>query len=362
VNFARGLGFICLLVACYILWKLQQLLLLVFCAVVLATALNRLVLWLQTRKLARDRAVWLTLLLSLVFIILFVWLVVPPFIEQFQRLIELIPRAFQRLRLELIVLESRLPSVLPQPPSLAEVIAQLQPLTTNLIANFFTLFSTSLNTLLKVLLVLVLTLMMLFKPQPYRRGFLRLFPSFYRRRADAILTESEVALSHWLSGMAINCLFIGIASGLGLWALQVRLVLVHAVLAGVLNFIPNIGPFVSAIFPITIALLDAPWKVAAVLAWYFAIQNIESYWLSPTVMANKVSLLPAVTLVAQLFFARAFGILGLMLALPLAVVTKTWLEAVLFQDILDRWHATTTECIAPQPAASRENITPLSES
>ncbi|MFP4008404.1 MAG: AI-2E family transporter [Spirulinaceae cyanobacterium] len=338
MNFAQWLGFLGLLIALYILWQLQQLLLLIFCAVVLATALNRLVLWFQRRKLARNSAVWLTLIFCLLFAILFVWLVIPPFFEQFQRLLELIPRAFKRLSLEIAILENRLPPFVPDLPNLAQVTAQLPPLITNILGNFLTIFSTSFNTLLQFLLVLVLTLMMLFSPQPYRQGFLRLFPSFYRRRADYILTQSEIALGNWLSGMVINCLFIGIASGLGLWLLRVPLVLVHALLAGVLNFIPNIGPLLSAIFPVTIALLDDPWKIIAVLILYFAIQNIESYWLSPTVMANKVSLLPAVTLTAQIFFAKTFGLLGLMLALPLTVVAKTWIEEVLFQDILDRWN------------------------
>lgn len=338
MNFAQWLGFIGLLVALYILWHLQQILLLIFCAVVLATALNRLVLWFQSRKLPRNSAVWLTLTLCLLFAILFIWLVIPPFFEQFQRLLELIPRAFKRLSLEMTLLENRLPAFMPDLPNLAQVTAQLPPLITNLLGNFFTIFSTSFNTLLQILLVLVLTLMMLFSPQPYRQGFLRLFPSFYRRRADYILTQSEIALGNWLSGMVINCLFIGITSGIGLWLLRVPLVLVHALLAGVLNFIPNIGPLVSAIFPVTIALLDDPWKIIAVVVLYFAIQNIESYWLSPTVMANKVSLLPAVTLTAQIFFAKTFGLLGLMLALPLTVVAKTWIEEVLFCDILDRWN------------------------
>jgi predicted PurR-regulated permease PerM len=86
-----------------------------------------------------------------------------------------------------------------------------------------------------------------------------------------------------------------------------------------------------------IALLDEPWKIWAVLVLYFIIQNIESYWLTPIVMAKQVSLLPAVTLIAQIFFATTFGLLGLLLALPLTVVVKTWVEEAIFKDILDRW-------------------------
>ena len=132
-------------------------------------------------------------------------------------------------------------------------------------------------------------------------------------------------------------MFIAALSGLGLWLLQIKLVLVHALMAGILNFIPNIGPAASVIFPLMIAVLDAPWKIIAVLVLYFIIQNIESYWLTPIVMAKQVSLLPAVTLIAQLLFASLFGLLGLLLALPLTVVAKTWIEEALFKDLLDTW-------------------------
>jgi predicted PurR-regulated permease PerM len=71
------------------------------------------------------------------------------------------------------------------------------------------------------------------------------------------------------------------------------------------------------------------------------IQNVESYWLTPTVMANQVSLLPAVTLTSQIFFTTFLGALGLLMAIPLAVVVKTWLEELLFKDVLDRWERKT---------------------
>ena len=161
-------------------------------------------------------------------------------------------------------------------------------------------------------------------------------PSFYRYRIDDILDKTEIAIVSWLSGIVINSFFIGALSGIGLLALQIKLVLVHALLAGLLNFIPNIGPATSVIFPIMIAVVDSPWKILPILVWYFIIQNIESYWLTPRVMAEKVSLLPAVTLFAQIFFATMFGVLGLLLALPLTVVVKIWIEEVLFHDILDR--------------------------
>jgi predicted PurR-regulated permease PerM len=110
----------------------------------------------------------------------------------------------------------------------------------------------------------------------------------------------------------------------------------HAVLAGLFNFIPNLGPTLSAIFPIFVAFLQSPGKAALVVILYVVIQNLESYWFTPMAMQKQVALLPAATLIAQIFFATFLGPLGLILALPLAVVSKTWIEEAWIKDGLDR--------------------------
>ncbi len=341
MNLGQWLGLSSLIISSYILWEIRQVLLLVFTAVIFATALNRLVKWLKRFKIARNLSI-LIIVITIIFLsIIFGWLVIPPFLDQFEKLLGLFPNVWERLRNNLILLsetQSRF-DWLPPPPSLTDLITQLQPLFREIFTNFFTVFSNSLAVILQLIFIFVLTIMMIIDPQKYRRLFLKLFPSFYRKRGEEILTLSEVALGNWLAGITINCLFIGSLSGLGLWFLQVKLVLVHALLAGILNFIPNVGPATSVIFPLMVALLDEPWKIWAIIIWYFIIQNIESYWLTPTVMAKQVSLLPAMTLMAQIFFAKSFGILGLLLALPLAVVAKTWIEEILFKDILDPWNS-----------------------
>lgn len=337
VKFGQWLGLVSLIISLYILWQIRQLLLLLFTAVIFATTLNRFVRLLKTYGIRRKVGILMVFVGILLLAILFFWLIVPPFVEQFQNLLELLPQVWERLRTEVLKFRREQYNWLPSPPSIGDLVAQLQPLSSILFKNFFQFFSNFFNITLQLFLILFLTVMMLVHPQRYRRTFLLLFPSFYRRRADKILSLSEVALINWLGGIVINCIFIGTLSGIGLWILQVKLVLAHAMLAGLLNFIPNIGPATSVIFPVMIAILDSPWKIVAILIWYFIIQNVESYWLTPTVMAKQVSLLPAVTLTAQIFFATTFGILGLLLALPLTVVAKTWIDEVLFKDILDQW-------------------------
>ncbi|MEO0868389.1 MAG: AI-2E family transporter, partial [Cyanobacteria bacterium J06642_11] len=146
-----------------------------------------------------------------------------------------------------------------------------------------------------------------------------------------------VALCNWLGGIVLNSVFIFLLSFVGLLLLGIEFPFANALLAGVLNFIPNVGPSLSVIFPAIVALTSDPLKIIPVIIWYAIIQQIESYWLTPTVMARQISLPPAFTLIAQICFAAIFGFLGLVLALPLAVVAKIWLQELLVKDILDRW-------------------------
>jgi predicted PurR-regulated permease PerM len=373
------IGIFGLIVALVILWQFRQILLLVFTAIVLAIALNALVRWIVQRfKVRRSVAVPIAILLVLLMGLAFVGLVLPPFVQQFRELLQLIPVGIDRLTVQIDRLIQTPPPWFPQGgielPKLSELTQQVGPLAGRLFSNFFVFFSNSLGVLLQGLLLLVLTFMMLAEPMSYRRLFIRLFPSFYRRRADYILSKCEASLLNWLGGVFKSSLFVFALSAVSLLVLDVPFVFANALIAGVYNFVPNIGPALSAVFPLFVAVLDSPGKAIAVLIAYFIIQNLESYWFSPMTMKQQVSLLPAITLIAQIFFATFLGFLGLILALPLAVVIKTWVEEALVNDVLDQWHGKLSAsddmvlsetgemdvAIAPLPSSSNPDVIPPS--
>lgn len=340
MNLGNWIGLLAILASMYILWQIRQLLLLVFTAVVIATALNKLARWLQGFRIKRSLAVFLSISLLILLIVTFFWLIVPPLAEQFQQLTTIVPQGINKLNDWLNILKTQLPTRLrEQLPNINinEVIAQLQPIFNQLINNAGAFVGTTLGIFLSLLLIIVLTIMMLVDPIAYRQAFMQLFPSFYRRRVNLILDECEVALGGWVIGILINMSVIALLSFIGLSILKIPLATSQAVLAGLLTLLPNIGPTLSVIPPMAIALLESPLKAALVLVIYILIQQLESHILTPYVMAQQVSLLPAITLIAQVFFARFFGFLGLLLALPLTVVGQVWIKELLIKDILDNW-------------------------
>jgi predicted PurR-regulated permease PerM len=338
MKFAQWFGLLAAVVLAIVLWQLRQLLLLVFTAVILATALNKAVRKLQKFDLQRGFAVAITVSITLLTLSGFTWLILPLFIEQFPRLIEYVPQGLAALRLDLERLATLIPNLPLQNINLFEdFINNLQPLSTELARQIIGFFSNSLEIILSILLVLLLTVMFLIEPYKYRQGFIALFPSFYRERMDEILSRCEVGLGAWLIGVLAKVGFVSILSAIALWVLQIPLPIANALLAGVLGLIPQVGSTLSFIPPIAIALLDSPWKAIAVFGLYLLIQQLEGSVLIPIVMQDQASLLPAVTLIAQVVFTLFFGFLGLLLSLPLLVVAQICIQEILIKDVLDHW-------------------------
>jgi predicted PurR-regulated permease PerM len=346
LRFGQWLGLLALLAALVLLWSLRQSLLHLFAAVVLAMAVCTLVGWMRQRLgCSRPLALLLSLSLVLLLVLVLSTAVIPPFVEQFSELLVKLPAAATAL-LELVRgamtsatqmlygsgqgglgwLRDGLLAGGNDPGNLSGGALRLLGLAGGLGTG-----------LLQLVFVIAVALMITAQPEAYREVVVLLVPSFYRRRFRSVLLQCGEALSAWMGGVLISSLCVGVLAAIGLSLLGVKLVAANALLAGLLNVIPNVGPTLSTVFPMSVALLESPWKSLAVLVLYVAVQNIESYVITPSVMHHQLRLLPGLTLSAQLLFTVVFGPLGLLMALPLAVCLQVLVREILIRDVLDPW-------------------------
>ncbi|MEB3262915.1 MAG: AI-2E family transporter, partial [Synechococcus sp.] len=312
MKFGHWLGLLALLAATALLWSLRGVVIQIFAAVVLAMALCTLVGTVQRRlRCRRPLALLLSLLGLALLLALVATAVIPPFVDQFAQLLQKLPAA-ARLLLDLIeqgiVRGSQMlygnrdgaTNWLQQLGLSADADAA-PALGGSLGAGALKLLGLAGNLgsgLLQLLFVLAVSLMIAVQPIAYREVAILLVPSFYRRRARQVLVLCGEALSAWMGGVLISSLCVGLLAAIGLSLLGVKLVAAHALLAGLLNVIPNVGPTLSTVFPMAVALLESPWKSVAVLGLYVAVQNLESYVITPSVMQHQVRLLPGLTLCA----------------------------------------------------------------
>jgi len=337
MKYSQWLTLIVLVISLYIIWQLRNILLLALTAVIFVVVLNRAIRFIQQWIPARPLAV--AALLSSVSLVVGVFgiALVPPLVRQVQALIDLTPEVINRLQDWVTWLEEITPTFSFQNfQSLDAILDRLRSLNLDMIfGQFFTFFSNTLTVTFHVLLVTVLMIMILLNPTPYRQLFIQAFPSSSRKRVSAVIDRCEEAIAGWFIGILFNMTVISIMSMIGLWILGIPLALANGLLAGLLAFIPNVGPVISVVPPTAIALLETPWKAIAVIGLYILIQQIESNVLTPMVMRKQVSLLPAVTLLSQFIFAAFFGFLGLLLALPLILIIQQWLQEFWVEGFLE---------------------------
>ena len=320
-----------------IFWSLRDFLLLIICSLVIANIICNLTNKVKnTLKIPRSISLFLVLLFLLFIILASFLLVLPPFIKEVNEILIDVPNILTRIN---FIFNSNLERinrifygndaenifdmykifndfiVLPDGATIAKAIQESFINIINLAGNLG-------SGLVRIIFVLVVSLMISIEPNSYKEGILFITPKALRNKFRNIIEKSNIALSNWMFSMIISSLFVGILSLIVLSILDIKYVVSNAIIAMVLNIIPNIGPVISAIFPISIALLDNLWKPLLVLGSYIIIQNIESYIIMPSIMKKKTNLLPGLTLISQFGFTFIFGPLGLILSLPLALVIQ----------------------------------------
>ncbi len=344
MKFGQWLGLIATAAALLLLWSLRDVVIHLFAAIVVAMALCTVVGVVRDRlHCSRPLALLLSLFGLVVLLAVALAAVVPPFVQQFEQLLMQLPAAATKALTLLRQGMDQSSQMLYGKEALnwlrqswgasssgGEAVGQSLQGLLGLAGNLG-------SGLIQLLFVVAVALMIAVQPTAYREVAVLLVPSFYRRRTREVLLHCGAALSSWMGGVLISSLCVAVLAGIGLSLLGVKLVVANALLAGMLNIIPNVGPTLSTIFPMSVALLVSPWKALAVLGLYVVVQHLESYVITPSVMHHQVKLLPGLTLTAQFVFTVLFGPLGLLLALPLAVCLQVVIREVLIHDVLDPW-------------------------
>jgi len=347
LNSSSYFKLVVILLTLLIVWTLRDFLLLIICSLVISNIVCNLCNQIQ-KGLKIPRSISLFLVLAVISVIIFsiFILVLPPFIKEFNEILVDIPNGLSKINILINTNLNKFNSLFygEQSENVIDIFSLINNVVTipdvSTIAkaiqeSFKNLINIAGNLgsgLLRLIFVLAVSLMISIEPKQYKENILLLIPKNYRNKFRNILDKCNIALANWTFSMVISSLSVGLLSLIVLSILDVKYVVSNALIAMVLNIIPNIGPVISGIFPISIALLDNFWKPLAVLGAYVIIQNIESYIIMPSIMKKKANLLPGLTLISQFGFTFIFGPLGLILSLPLAVVIQVLIKES-FKDI-----------------------------
>lgn len=331
-----GLTWLGLALVVAALWYGRSLFLLVFAGVLLSTFLRAITDSLHRHLRLPDLvALLLTVLLLLALATATVLLVAPGVEQQSKQLWQSLPTTLAQARSTL------------QGHSWGQRLLAQMPSQQNVAGHAGALARRSLETVSGVLGVLgnlvvigFVGLYLAIAPERYSRGLVKLCPPRLRPALWETLGDAGDNLKRWLLGKLTLMVFVGVATAIGLYFLKVPLIFPLALLAALLDFIPNIGPVASAVPAVLLALTIGPGHALWTAGLYLGVQVVESYILSPLVQGNAVSLPPAVLISAQVLFGVLLGLPGVLLATPMTVVLLVFLRELYVGRLLNQENLT----------------------
>jgi predicted PurR-regulated permease PerM len=170
--------------------------------------------------------------------------------------------------------------------------------------------------------ILILTFYLLVESETIFRRFVRLFPVEQRLRVATVSSDISLKVSAWLGGQLLLALVIGVTATVGLWLLGVPYYFVLGLIAGIGELIPMVGPLLSAIPAVVVALTVSPGLALGTGIFFLAQQQFENHILVPKVMERQVGVSPVTVIIALLIGGSLLGIVGALLAVPTAAALQ----------------------------------------
>jgi predicted PurR-regulated permease PerM len=317
-------------IAWVVMRSARDALLLLFIGIVLAEGLRPLVERLSRRGVPRPLAVLVLYALILGILVFLGWLLLRPLAVQGAALVTALPHYVAQAQ-RLLVHVQRFVGQNPQAAGLLTALsAQIGSLAQQIPLLLITASVTMVDALFKCIEILLIAFLWLTATRGLTPFVVGLLPVRAQMPTRSLLAELSHGLGGYLRGVSINMLVIGLLSGAGVAVLGVPYPLLLGLLSGLTETLPLIGPWISGSVAILVALLThGAVKGGEVAALYVVIQTIEGNTLVPYVMARTTALNPLTVLVAVLIGGAMLGLVGAVVAVPVAVVLEVMVLRVL---------------------------------
>jgi predicted PurR-regulated permease PerM len=295
------------LIGLWLLYEIRQILVALFVSLILMSAINPTVDRLEKYRLPR----WLAILL--VYLVIFILLggmmtvIITPLIEQTSSFIN--KSIFYLENIGYFGINSNV---------IASQLSQLGTIPANLLKFTMDFFSN----LVGIIALFFITFYLLLERKNLNQYLIMIFGQEKEKEATILINKIEKRLGGWVRGELTLMVLIGLMSYIGLRLLGVEFALPLAILAGLLEILPNIGPVISAIPAILTGLMISPMMALAIMALYFLIHQSENALVAPKVMQKVVGLNPLVTILSLTIGFKLAGVSGAILAVPTVLVIQ----------------------------------------
>ncbi|PIS05559.1 MAG: hypothetical protein COT81_00480 [Candidatus Buchananbacteria bacterium CG10_big_fil_rev_8_21_14_0_10_42_9] len=336
ISFGAILKVLAVLLALGFLYLIRDIIAVLFVAVILAAVIEPFVIKLQMRKVPRALGVLVVYLIIFLIFSLALGLLVPPMAEQISSLTRSFPsywdsisKTYFQFR-ESSLSNALLGEIQTGLRSVNQEVGQISTGISQLGRGIFSFVGSLFGGLVSFILILVITFYLVVEENNLGLVIRSVAPKNIQPYLFNLFRRMQDKIGAWLRGQIILSVIVGLLILVGLWITGHPYFLVLALLAAVFEFIPYLGPIMAAIPAIFLALLQDPLLAVWVLIVYIVVQQIENNFLVPQIMRKAVGLNPVMSIVAMLIGAKLWGVVGIILAIPVATAI-----AVLVQDFFE---------------------------
>lgn len=330
ISSATIFKFVIIVLFFILLYLVRQVILILLFAIIIASAVNPFGNWLDRKRIPRLLGI-LVLYLTVFLLVVFILTLVIPFVSQeVGQLTEDLPRFIAKITasLEAIKTGSGTFDIIGQLQGLLDGLSQfLQESSQSAVGFIIKIFGGIVSFLGIIVISFYLSVM--------RKGidnFLEsVVPDKYESYVLDLWHRSETKLGRWFQAQLLLSLIVGLMTFVGLSILNVKFALVLAAIIMILELVPNVGPVLAAIPAVAFGFFQSPTLGLWVILLYIAIQQVENQILSPLILGRTLGINPVVIIIALLVGFNLAGILGMILAVPLATVIVEW-----FNDIAEK--------------------------
>jgi predicted PurR-regulated permease PerM len=317
IKTATILKVVVVLLALWFLWLVRDIVALLFVALFLAALMHPAARWAASKRIPKGLMVISIYLFMISLFVAVVSLMIPTLVQQIGSLTKTIGSYLVTLSSSVHTLQA-LSEQYGFADNISAGVVSLQQQIPRATGGIFATVTGFFGGIAGFIVVMVMAYYMVVQDKEAVQMFHNLVPDKFQEFTSRLLLQLETKIGQWLTGQLVLSLIIGVAYYVGLLVLGIQGSLALAVFAGFTEFIPYLGPILGGIPIIIAALSDSPVKALFAFALVIIIQQLENQIIVPKVMQKTIGLNPLVSIVAVLIGAKLFGIIGVLLAIPVA--------------------------------------------
>jgi len=309
------LKIIAILLVLVFIYLVKTVIVMVFISVIIAAAVDAPIDWLTRRKIRRGLAVAIVYILAISIFGFLIYLIVPPLAVQLKNLAINLPQYLGGLQGKLQWLGGKFGVI-----NLQDVLTGLGDKLNMAAADIFVATINVFGGAISAFITLVISIYLAAEEKGIKKFVVSLVSPHRESYAASLVDRILYKLGAWFRGQIILMLTIGVLVFIVLAALKIKFALTLAILAGLLEIVPIIGPIIAAVPAILLSFLQSPGLAIVVVIAYYIIQELEKYLIMPLVMKRAIGLNPITIMIAVLMGAEFYGIIGALLAVPVAAM------------------------------------------